>query len=365
MKKSNTISQILDLSKKLIAVPSVQGNTEGMKKVLDIANHELGTNFPIETFEQNGISSLLARNTLKRPKRFRVILNAHLDVVPGEEKIFKPKVKDGRLYGRGSYDMKAAAAAMILLFKDIEDKVDYPLGLQLTTDEEIGGIDGTKHQVESGVRADFVITGEGTNLRAIHQSKGMLRIKLTASGRASHSAYPWLGENAILNLHSAINAILSKFPSPKEETHTTTITVTHIATRSSSEHTVTPDHCEALLDVRYASLDRHTILSTIKSLLPQNIELEVLHSSHVHNTDANNAYIKVLETASHKTMQERMVLANAHGTSDARHFAEVGCEGVEFGPVGGGHHHEGEWVDIISLEKYYRILENFLTGIKK
>lgn len=363
MKNLDTHTHILDLAKKLISVPSTSTNQEAIKKILEIAKQTLGTNFPIETFESNGIPSLLVRNTLKRPKRFKIILNAHLDVVPSEKEFYKPYEKNGMLYGRGAYDMKSAAAVMILLFKEIAEKVDYPLGLQLTTDEEIGGMEGTKHQIDKGVRADFVITGEGTNLRAVHQSKGIMRLKLTASGRASHSAFPWLGDNAIIKLHRAIGEILREYPLPKKEAHITTVNLTHIGTGNSTEHTVTPDHCEALLDVRYVAKDEHTILQSIKSLLPKDIEHEIIHASHIHNTASDNMFIKLLESASHKSMQHKLVLANAHGTSDVRHFTEVGCDGVEFGPIGGGHHYKDEHVEIKSLDQYYKILKEFLQSI--
>lgn len=363
MKNVDTSSHILDLAKKLITVPSTSVNGPAIKKVLEVAKQTLGTNFPVETFEHNGVPSLLVRNTLKRPKRFKVILNAHLDVVPGEKNTYKPYVKNGKLYGRGAYDMKSAAAVMILLFKEIAEKVGYPLGLQITTDEEIGGMDGTKHQIDKGVRADFVITGEGTNLRAIHQSKGIMRLKLTASGKASHSAFPWLGDNAIIKLHEAIGKILREYPLPKKEAHTTTVNVTHIGTGNSTEHTVTPDHCEAMLDVRYVARDEFTILPAIKSLLPKGVTHEIIHASHIHNTDAQNMFIKLLESASHKSMQHKLVLANAHGTSDVRHFTEVECDGVEFGPIGGGHHYKDEHVEIKSLDQYYKILKEFLQSI--
>ncbi len=363
MKKNNTNKQILDLAKELITICSTAANPKAMKKALTICKKTVGSGFEIEEFEKNGIPSLLVRNTKKRPERFKIILNAHLDVVPATDKEFKPFVKNGKLHGRGSYDMKAATAAMIYLYKNLAKKVNYPLGLQLTTDEELGGDNGTKYQIKKGVRADFVITGEGTNLRAIHQSKGMIKIKLVAEGRSSHSAYPWLGENAIIKLQNVIAELINHFPHPETETHGTTVTVTHITTLNHQHHTVTPDYCEAILDIRFAHEDSSTILSRIQSIIGDRVSHEITHSSHIHTTDIDNRYIKLLEQASHHTAREKMILANAHGTSDVRHFTEAGCDGVEFGPIGGSHHHSDEWVDMKSLKKYYKILEKFLLTI--
>src|SRR3990167_8779835 len=114
--------QILELAKRLIAVNSTKDEPNGLKEVLAIAKKDL-TGFSVKEYESNGVPSLIFYNSKSLPKKFKLILDAHLDVVPGKPGQYSPKVVGDKLYGRGAYDMKAAAAAEILLFKEIAAKI--------------------------------------------------------------------------------------------------------------------------------------------------------------------------------------------------------------------------------------------------
>lgn len=359
-------NNILPLAKELIKIPSISGDIEQAVEITRFTEKQLaGYNF--RPFVSDSIPSLLYSNKDKNTKDFKIILNAHLDVVPGSKDQFKPIEKNGRLYGRGSYDTKAAAAAMILLFKEIGPKVSYPLGLQITTDEEIGGGDGTKYQLDKGVRADFMIASEcGSNFNIVHEAKARLVVKLVAKGKTSHSAYPWLGDNAIWKLQQGIHAILQHYPSPKEAVYQTTVNVTHIQTQGKENRDTaynrTPDYCEALLDVRYVPSERNTILDQLQALLIAGVSLEVIHNTVPHQTDSNNKYIHALQKAGASVFKKELNLAKQNGTSDVRHYSEVGNDGIEFGPIGGNQHTDDEWVDINSLDDYYAILKQFLVS---
>src|SRR3989344_1928665 len=120
------INKIINLSQKLITVPSISDSKKEVARVLKTAENDL-KGYTLERFEKNGYPSILVYNTKTRPKRFKVILNAHLDVVPAKKTQYKAVEKNGKLYGRGTYDMKAAAAAEILVFKEIAKQLKYPL----------------------------------------------------------------------------------------------------------------------------------------------------------------------------------------------------------------------------------------------
>src|SRR5260370_16347733 len=169
---------------------------------------------------------ILISNTDDTSRQFKVILNAHLDVVPAGK--YQLVEKEGKFYGRGAYDMKIAAAVMILLFKELAKSVDYPLALQLVTDEEMGGFHGTKYQVEQGVSGEFVIAGDISDLKVQNKSKGMLWIKIKANGKSAHGAYPWEGENALEKLQRGLEKLKMLYPDPEEAVWRTTINIAKI-----------------------------------------------------------------------------------------------------------------------------------------
>jgi len=352
--------RILSLTKDFIKIPSIGKDIDALNKVTDMARKEV-EGFDIEEFVSNGIPSFMASNAGKNRRDFKIILNAHLDVVWDKRKNFKPYEQEGRLYGRGSCDMKGAAAAMILLFKKLGKKVKYPLGLQITNDEEVGGHNCTGYQMKRGVRGDFAITGEGTNLNIVNESKKVMKIRLEAKGKRSHGAYPWRGENAILKMQRAIHRIYEAYPYMTSEWSGTTVNVTTINTKNLTDN-MTPDHCEALLDARVAPEDDLVFLPKLKKVVAKEVCAKVVVNSVFHQTSQESPYINMLQDAIASVRGSKSEIYRAHGSSDARFFSEVGCDGVEFGPIGENIHAENEWVDVKSLVDYYYILEKFLLS---
>lgn len=358
------MSQILELSKDLITAHSTANNAEGRNDALSLAKKVL-KEFPMEEFESNGYRSLLIRNTDKETRHFKVILNAHLDVIAGRIEQFEPYEKEGKLFGRGAYDMKATTAVMILLFKYLAEKLPYPLALQITTDEETTGKNGAKYQVAQGVRADFVITGEcGSDFKIINRAKGILWFKLHTTGVKAHGAYLWRGENALLKLQQALTPLQEMFPIPEKEGWISTMNLAKIETENDAFNRV-PDSATAYIDIRFIAEDEQDLVERIKKAVPSDVEMEIItHESPEYIAD-NNPFLLSLERAIKETVGEKAQYVAAHAPSDLRHFNTVGCHGVEFGPVGYGQHTDEEWVAINSLEKYFFTLETFLIDVIK
>lgn len=355
------MKQILNLAEKLISIPSTKSNTVALTQVLEIVKQEL-KDFNFKEFEKDNIKSLLFFNTSFLPEKFKLILNGHLDVVEAKDNQYKPLQKGKKLYGRGAYDMKTAAATMIILFRELASKVNYPLGLQLVTDEEVGGFNGTKYQIEKGIRADFVIAGENTDLKINHKSKGIIWLKITTRGKSAHGAYPWLGENAIWKMHKALNIIENLFPVPTEEVWYTTSNLSMIDTSNKAYNKV-PDECTAFLDIRYIPPDKEKIVKQITDSLGEDFEVETVLKEPDHFTNESNEYIQSLSNSIKEITGANAELIKKHGGSDVRHYSMVGCDGITFGPVGDGHHSDNEWVGIKSVEDYYNILKDYLTKL--
>lgn len=355
------LSDILSLTKRLMIIKSVKDNPHALHEVLNSAKNEL-VGFTTEIFEKDGVPSLLAYVGPKRPDRFKLILNAHLDVVPASENYYTPQEKHGRLYGRGTSDMKAAAAVEIILFKQLAHTLTYPIGLQLVTDEEVGGFKGVKYQIEQKVLADFVLAGEPTDLGINNKAKGIIWANVRTTGTAAHGAYPWNGVNAISKMYKIISQIEREFPVPDKETWKTTVNIAKIETSNDTYNKV-PDDCILKLDIRYIPEDTDTIKSQIDNLVKGCGEIEYVLIEPAQFTNEKDRFVQSLKKSIKSITGQEAEIIVKHGGADIRHYNKVGCEGVTFGPVGAGLHTDNEWIDINGLQQYYNILKDFLISL--
>lgn len=358
----NTLNKILKLSKEFIFINSVSENPKALEEILELALSNL-KEFTIENFSKNRIKSALIYNTGKRPKKFNVILNGHLDVIPGKEHQYKPKVIGDKLYGVGSMDMKSSVACLILAFKEVAKRVNYPLALQLVTDEQTGSLYGTKYQVDMGVRANFVITGETTNFNIVNKAKGIIWMKISSKGKTAHSAYPWKGKNSIWEINEFLNKLKKKYSPPHNEVWQTTINVSRIETSNNSFNKI-PDDCEVWMDIRYIPEDKIAILNQLKSLMPKGFGMSIVFEEPPLLVDASNKYVKTLQSSAQNVLAHKISLYSAHGTSDTTYYTKVNCPAVEFGPIGVTGNANNEHINIPSLKMYYQILTKFLLDLK-
>lgn len=354
---------------KLIKIPSVADNQTALRKSLEVIEGMLQEQegITIEHFEQNGKPSLLAYNTEKRPEKFRVMLNGHVDVVGANEAQFIPEIKNGKLYGRGALDMKTAAVTMTEVFSRLASEVSYPLGLQIVTDEEIGGHNGTLHQIEQGVDADFVITGEFTPLSTIcTELRGICWARVQFAGEAAHSAYLWRGNNALLLAQNYINELLKIYPVPENEVWATTVNVANVATDNDALNRV-PSNATVELDIRYIAEDeRFTSNENVKQflsgLLP-GASVEIIHLEPSLKTPENNADVQALAKSLADRTGKTTEFIKKHGGADIRFYSNRGRAAVAYGLQGDGLHGKDEFVEVNSITRYREVLEDFLRTL--
>lgn len=354
--------QHINLVTELVKIKSSTQNAEEIHHIVDVVSGYL-SRWTIERFEKNGIPSLLIYKGLQRPSKFKIILNGHLDVVPGMEKRYTPEIIKNKLYGVGALDMKAGVACLISVFNEVVDSINYPLGLQLVTDEEIGGFNGTKHQIEQGVATDFVITAEPTNMDIVNKAKGIINMKITATGVTAHGAYPWNGTNAIWEMNNFLTTLQTEFPIPNVQSWVTTINVANIETGNTSFNKI-PDECTVWLDIRYIPEEgSQKVIDKISSLLPKNFTMKIEINEPPLLVSEKNQYIQQIQQIAETIKKTPVKTYGAMGTSDARHYARVKTDGVEFGPCGGNIGADDEWVDLESLDTYCEILKQFLLTL--
>jgi succinyl-diaminopimelate desuccinylase len=349
----------------LLAIPSTCCRPAELRRALDFVLDFVGPGFTVELFEppDKPPSALLYLGT-ERP-RFRVILNAHLDVVPAADEQFRCRRDGNRLYARGAHDMKVSALVEALVFRELAGVLPYPIGLQLVTDEEIGGAHGTLHQLKQGVTGQFVVVGENSELRVVNESKGRVTGHLYASGRSEHGAYPWLGDNALVKLIGTLDALLAAYPTPAEEAWRTTINVAKITTSNQSTNRI-PADATAALDIRFppedSDLNGRTIAQITEFLgsfcLP-GVTVVVDEPAPPHWAAPDSTEVAALQQATRRQGYSGDFLRK-HGSSDARFYYQAGIDAVIFGIGGAGQHGASEYVDIDTVVPYYRALTDFL-----
>ena len=378
------VEWFLEQAGELLAIPSTADRPAELARALGFVLDFVGPGFTVERFESGGKPSALVyqgepgqggsgggrggtepgAGPAGRPD-FRVILNAHLDVVPAPPDQFRARRDGGRLYARGAQDMKISGLAEALAFRELAGTVAYPLALQLVTDEEVGGRDGTRHQIERGVRGDFVLIGETTGLRIVTESKGMLGVTLRASGRGAHSAYPWLGDNALVKLQRSVHNVLARYPVATEEAWRTTVNLARVQTPNQARNQI-PAEAEAWLDIRFPPEDTDLagkstgqIAAYLQGFCEPGVTAVVDHVDAPQNADGGRPEITRLADAALAQGYQPEFLRK-HGTGDGRFYGEAGVTAVAFGVGGHGQHGAEEYADIVTIGPYYQALTQFL-----
>jgi succinyl-diaminopimelate desuccinylase len=293
-----------------------------------------------------------------------VILHGHVDVVPAHEHQFVPRVEGDRLIGRGAYDMKGALAAMMCAVKDVADNGHVRVRFVCVPDEESEEVSrrSTDSLVQEGLRADFAITGEPTDLHIGVQAKGVLAVRVEISGIAAHGSTPWAGDNAILKAYDVFRRI-ETLPFSRESSDLfdrPSINVSRIA--GGDAFNKVPDRCTMDVDIRFLpNQDPGDILAAIRALPDVRI-LKTFHRAPA-RVSRQNPYVRALREAVSRSLDDEALSVGRDGASDAISFLEAGVPAVEFGPIGGGHHGPEEWVSVDSLGRYRRALGDFVTGL--
>jgi succinyl-diaminopimelate desuccinylase len=293
-----------------------------------------------------------------------IVFHGHLDVVPGREQQFEPRIDGDRLYGRGAYDMKGGLAAMICGFRDVAMQEAVRVHFVCVSDEESEEIDdrGSDHLVKNGYLGDFAITGEPTDLHIGIQAKGVLAMRIEVVGTAAHGSTPWVGDNAVLKAIDTFRQIES-LPFARESSDLfdrPSINLGRIVGGDAMNKV--PDLCVIDVDVRYLPGQDHEAIRDAVEQLPDVHVVKVFHR-HPAIVSRDDPYVQALGEAIARVCEptsERLGVGR-DGASDAISFLEAGVPAVECGPVGDGHHGPEEWVSIRSLSQYRAALVEFVN----
>jgi acetylornithine deacetylase len=257
---------VVDLARALVDVDSTTGREA--EACAFLAAYLRGRGFRVAEQPLGGGRANVVALLDERPE---VVLSTHVDCVPP----FVPsRVEGGRLYGRGACDAKGALAAQIAAVERLRDSGEGRVGLLFVVGEERGS-DGAKaaNAIAPGCR--FLVDGEPTGSRLGLATRGVLRVKLRAKGRAAHSSQPQRGVSAIDRLVDAL-VELRGLELPEDPGMGRTFYVTGLVSGGVAPNVVSPS-AEAELNFRTVGAGRDVLecLAPLRARVDVETVLEV------------------------------------------------------------------------------------------
>jgi len=354
--------------KKLVSFKTLSSDHVENRRALGWIQTQL-KNLPLysELIEINDTPSLVI--TTQKTKTPRLWLQGHLDIVPGSAETLKLAIEDGKIIGRGTFDMKYAIASYIVLVQELSDKLpDYDFGVMITTDEEIGGQNGVRALLEKGYtsKAAFLPDG-GKDWQYVSASRGIWHLQATYRGESNHGSRPWLGKNAIVGLMRFTEELLALFPSEpcgvKDHFHNS---ITVGVMRGGEATNQIPDGAAAQYDIRYLIEDYEKLQVAVQKLQEKypEVTLTTIAEGSGYRVDTKDSFFKMYDAVlkSHGVTPSFNI---THGSSDARYFTQHDIPTIVLRPAGGGHHSEYEWLDLAGFHLFHEVLKDFVDKAAK
>jgi acetylornithine deacetylase len=191
----------------LVAIPSVSPMAN--RPVIEYAERHL-KGWKMERYPYRDPAGVEKINLVARTKPgvAELALVCHTDTVPYDpawDEAVQPVIRGGKLYGRGSCDVKGFLACVLAAVVSV--KVEKPLAVVLTADEEIGCV-GAKFLARKNVlRARHMVIGEPTGLHPVCAGKGYALAEIVVRGKEAHSAFPSRGKSAIFDAARVVTAL--------------------------------------------------------------------------------------------------------------------------------------------------------------
>ena len=320
-----------------------------------------------------GRCNLIARLSPSGSIRQRILLAPHMDTVGvNSEEQFQPRLKNGRLYGRGACDTKGSIAVFLTALLNLAAAKRRPASTEITlvalVDEENGQA-GSRFLARRRFKADLAIVGEPTRLQIVTAHKGDLWLQLETRGKAAHGSRPELGRNAVHLMAQIVNLLETDYAGElRRRRHSllrhATINVGTIS--GGRQPNIVPDQCAIRIDRR-----------TIPGENDAAVKLEILRFIRRHGLAAKLIDTKheqpapPLETNVRLPLVQQLLRCAGQRDpvgvdffTDAGVLASAGIPSVVFGPGDIAQAHTtDEWVSVRQLEQGTRLLVRFLESL--
>jgi succinyl-diaminopimelate desuccinylase len=322
-------------------------------------------------------------NHVSAGKNEGLILCGHLDVVPPGDQTkwstppFSGRISQGKVWGRGSADMKGGVAGLVIAFltvaKNFEKLIQRRITLALVADEETGGELGSGHLTKGGeiLQGNEVIIGEPTRFRStghviVAGERGNLRARVTFSGKPAHASVPMLGVNAVAkaikNLAPSVGRQVFTKVNPPHDARTLISEGRKVLkregprlkgrTRDRVENTmnhytlnlgvmtggtkinVVPASCEVQFDLRLPLGGKREIAEKlIQEVVGKEAQIEVFGYSPPSYTTRKSYLVRNLKDVAMRVMRNDIPVICSPYTTDAHYFRSASnIDAVAFGP---------------------------------
>jgi len=368
----------VDLTRELLRFDTV--NPPGRER--DCA-HRAGSllkewGFSVEYFEyEEGRTSVVARIG-GSDGRAPLCLTGHLDVVPlGTRKWskdpFAGEADGDKLFGRGSSDMKAGVAAMLIAARNLSKHLSNTAGIVLVlTAAEEGGCVGSRHLAALPKlmgRAGAIVVGEPTSNYPMVGHKGSIKFHAAFAGVSAHGSMPQLGVNAIYKAAKAI-AQLEEFRFGVPEHPVMGLPTLNVGTfAGGSGINLVPDAATLGVDVRTVpGTDHEALLARLRKLLPE-AELTVFADSQSVWTEPDEEWVQRVFAICQPILKEKPVARTVPYMTDAANLRKVyaGAPTVVLGPGEAAMAHQtDEYCNMERIRQSVAIYEEIIrdwTGI--
>jgi len=366
-----------ELLKKLVQAESTPQKGElAAAEVISAELSRSGIDSRIDTWDQTR-ANIIAQ-VKSAGHKGALIFACHLDVVgPGEAKWEKPPFEafesDGKVYGRGSADMKGGIAATVTAIRRIVDsgvKLQGDIVFVASAGEETDSCGAKRFISDRSQLPEFigVVIPEPTDFAIVTAHRGMLWLEVTTKGKAAHGSTPQLGVNAIISMRSVLDE-LENYEIPAEPHKLLGECSMSVNTIMGGKAlNVVPDKCSIGIDIRTLPKQNHQDIITdlektfakLKSQNPRfDAEVSVVRQVQPLETDCGCDFVKDLCSAVGTSETTAVGF-----TTDGPYFASLGAPVVIFGP---GKpqlcHKPDEYIEIRDVEKAVEYYKNIIFKV--
>jgi acetylornithine deacetylase len=354
-------------------VPGAPGEAEIAEYIAEFMR-SLGLETIVEEIKPGRVNAIgTFEGTRKGPK---LMLNGHTDTVGidyMEIEPLNPVIKEGKLFGRGSNDMKGGLAAILSATKAVVDSGEDLHGkliIAAVCDEEYASI-GTEHLMEN-IDVDAAIICEPTEFQLLVAHKGFAWIDIETRGIAAHGSAWQIGVDAIAKMGKVqvgLENLQDNFLMKRSHKLVGPPSIHSSVIEGGRELSTYPDHCRLQVERRLipgetrtdVEEELDTLLKSIGEIDPKfDGDFEITFFRGPLEVATDEDICKTLIKCSEEVRGEKPNFVGGSGWMDTQIIAQKNTPAVAFGPLGSGAHAAIEYVDIDSVIDTARVLEKVI-----